>query len=49
MDVLILAVRTGFRNRAWIRDDPDIAPLRHRSEYRLLLLDLDFPVNPFSR
>jgi hypothetical protein len=48
MTTLLLAVTTGFRNQAVIRNGPDLAPLRHRSEYQLLLLDLAFPVNPFS-
>jgi serine/threonine-protein kinase len=48
MNTLLLAVTTGFRDHAFIRNDPDLAPLRHRSEYQLLLLDLAFPVDPFS-
>jgi tetratricopeptide (TPR) repeat protein len=48
MNTLLLAVANGFRDPAVIHTDPDIAPLRHRSEYQLLLLDLAFPLNPFS-
>src|SRR5262249_29243670 len=48
MNALVLAVATGFRNDALIRSDPDIASLRQRSEYQLLLLDLAFPSNPFA-
>jgi hypothetical protein len=48
MDTLRLAVNHGFSNRGLVRDDPDMAPLRHRPEYRLVLLDLDFPQPPFS-
>jgi serine/threonine protein kinase len=48
MNMLLQAVATGFRDHTFIRNDPDFAPLRHRPEYQLLLLDLTFPVNPFS-
>jgi tetratricopeptide (TPR) repeat protein len=48
MNELLLAVTTGYRDHAFVRNDRDLAPLRHRSEYQLLLLDLAFPVNPFS-
>jgi serine/threonine-protein kinase len=49
METLRLAVKHGFSDRALVREDPDMAPLRHRPEYRLVLLDLDFPADPFSR
>jgi tetratricopeptide (TPR) repeat protein len=48
MNALRLAVTTGFRDQAVLRSTPDLAPLRHRSEYQLLLLDLAFPDDPFS-
>ncbi len=48
MNTLHVAVRTGFRDHKLMSSDPDLAPLRHRSQYQLLLLDLDFPANPFS-
>jgi serine/threonine-protein kinase len=48
MNTLLLAVTAGFRNHAHIRNDYDLIPLRHRSEYQLLLLDLAFPQDPFA-
>jgi serine/threonine-protein kinase len=48
INALLQAVTTGFHHHAHIRNDPDIAPLRHRLEYQVLLLDWDFPVDPFS-
>jgi tetratricopeptide (TPR) repeat protein len=47
MDTLRLAVQHGFRDGAFVRNDPDMAPLRHRPDYRFVLLDLDFPAAPF--
>jgi serine/threonine-protein kinase len=47
MDTLLLAVKHGFSNWGEVRNDPDFAPLRHRREYRLLLLDMEFPQDPF--
>ena len=32
-----------------MRTDPDLAPLRSRSDYLLLLRDLIFPPDPFAR
>ena len=49
MDALHLAVKSGFRDHAFISSDPDLIPLRHRPEYQLLLLDLAFPADPFSK
>jgi serine/threonine-protein kinase len=48
MNALLQAVTTGYHYHGFLRNDPDLASLRHRPEYQLLLLDLDFPVNPFS-
>jgi hypothetical protein len=48
MNTLLLAATTGYRNHAHMRNDSDLVPLRHRSEYQLLLLDLAFPEDPFA-
>jgi eukaryotic-like serine/threonine-protein kinase len=34
---------------AWLRQDPDLDPLRSREDFRLLMMDLAFPADPFSR
>jgi TolB-like protein/Flp pilus assembly protein TadD len=35
------AVRAGFRNRAWIEMDPDLAPIRDHPRYQAALASLD--------
>jgi eukaryotic-like serine/threonine-protein kinase len=49
MAVLRIAVAAGYRDAAGLRTDPDLAPLRDRPDFRLLLLDLSFPAEPFAR
>jgi tetratricopeptide (TPR) repeat protein len=43
------AVKAGYRQPGTISLDPDLAPLRSRAEYQLLMLDLNFPKNLFAR
>ncbi len=43
------AVDRGYRNIDLIRTDPDLDPLRSRPDFQLLLLDLNFPADPFAR
>jgi serine/threonine-protein kinase len=43
------AVASGWRNAAWMQIDPDLAPIRSRPDFRLLVLDLAFPADPFDR
>ncbi len=49
MDDLRRAVAIGYRNPARYRYEPALAPLCGRDDFRLLLLDLDFPADPFAR
>jgi hypothetical protein len=49
MGVLRRAVAAGFRDAARIRDDRDLAPLRDRADFRMLLMDLSFPAEAFAR
>ena len=48
LDLLRRAVRQGFRDLGLLSRDPDLGALRYRQDFRLLVLDLAFPVDPFS-
>jgi hypothetical protein len=39
----------GYRNLAAFRDDTTLGPLHHRDDFRLLLMDLAMPAEPFAR
>jgi hypothetical protein len=40
----------GYSNLAWIRKvDPDLTPIRSRPDFRLLMMDVAFPAEPFDR
>jgi serine/threonine-protein kinase len=43
------AIAAGYRKLALIQSDPDLDPLRSRSDFQLLMLDLAFPADPFAR
>jgi serine/threonine-protein kinase len=43
------AVAAGYRNVALMQRDPDLDPLRSRPDFQLLLMDLQFPDDPFAR
>lgn len=49
MDALRQAVAKGYRAVEPLRTDPALDPLRSRSDFRMLLLDLQFPDPPFAR
>jgi serine/threonine-protein kinase len=49
MECLCAAVAAGFRDLAHIRTDPDLDPLRARTDFQLLMMDLAFPDEPFSK
>jgi serine/threonine-protein kinase len=42
------AVAAGLQNVAFMRRDSDLDALRQREDFQLLLLDLDFPDEPFG-
>jgi serine/threonine protein kinase/tetratricopeptide (TPR) repeat protein len=43
------AVTAGYRDLLKLRSDPDLAPLRGRDDFRLLLMDIAFPSMPMSQ
>jgi tetratricopeptide (TPR) repeat protein/tRNA A-37 threonylcarbamoyl transferase component Bud32 len=49
MATLRRAVAAGYRSVEWMRRDPDLEPLRSRSDFQLLMMDLTFPEKPFAR
>jgi hypothetical protein len=48
MAALRRAIDAGFRMATLVRREEDFAPLRSRPEFQALLLDLDFPADPFA-
>jgi serine/threonine-protein kinase len=48
MSALRLAVARGYRALDDFRTDPCLDPLRSHPDFRLLLLDLEFPDSPFA-
>ena len=49
MSALWQAFNAGYRNKRALTDDHDIDGLRSRPDFKLLRLDLDFPVEPIAR
>jgi hypothetical protein len=47
MAVLRRAVDAGWNNVGHMERDTDLDPLRARSDFQVLLLDLEFPADPF--
>jgi serine/threonine-protein kinase len=48
MQWLHRAVARGYRNVAVMQRDPDLDPLRSRRDFQLLMMDLEFPDDPFA-
>jgi serine/threonine-protein kinase len=48
MNRLRKAVDGGYRNLDAFRTEPALDPLRSRDDYRLLMMDLAFPTEPFA-
>jgi hypothetical protein len=49
MVTLRRAVAAGWREAAWMMADPDLIPIRSRPDFQLLMMDLSFPAEPFSK
>jgi tetratricopeptide (TPR) repeat protein len=44
------AFSRGYNNLDWVRrNDPDLKPIRQRPDFQMLIMDLEFPVEPFAR
>jgi len=48
MTILRKVAAGGFRDADLLRVEPGLDPLRSRADFRLLMLDLDFPAEPFA-
>ena len=46
--VLRRAAEIGYRDSDAYRTETALVPLRNRPEFRMLMLDLDFPADPFA-
>ena len=42
------AVDTGYRDAAEFRREPALDPLRGRDDFRLIMMDVAFPEQPFA-
>jgi eukaryotic-like serine/threonine-protein kinase len=49
MDLLRKAAALGYRDRTAYQHDPGLSALRDRPEFRLLMMDLTMPADPFAR
>ena len=49
MDVLSLVVRLGYRNADAYRNETGLDPLRNRPDFQVLMMDLVFPAEAFTR
>jgi serine/threonine-protein kinase len=49
VDALRRAVAAGLQDFAFMRRDPDLDPLRSRPDFQALMMDLEFPEEPFAK
>ena len=49
MELLRRASAMGYRNANAFRTESALAPLNHRGDFRLLMMDLAMPAEPFAR
>jgi eukaryotic-like serine/threonine-protein kinase len=49
MALLRRASAMGYRNASAFRTESALAPLYHRGDFRLLMMDLAMPAEPFAR
>jgi hypothetical protein len=48
MALLRMAVGWGYRTHAYYRHEDALDPLRDREDFRLLMMDLAMPAEPFA-
>jgi hypothetical protein len=48
MEWLRQAIARGYRNKIQLRLESALDPLRSRDDFKLLMLDLAMPANPFA-
>jgi hypothetical protein len=48
MAILRREVAGGYRDSALLRVEPGLDALRSRDDFRQMMMDLDFPVDPFA-
>jgi hypothetical protein len=49
LEELRLACASGYANFANIKADDDLDPLRDRDDFKLFVLDIEMPANPFAQ
>jgi hypothetical protein len=49
LSMLNEAIADGFRDLKQLRDDPELASLRSSPNFQAIVLDVQFPANPFAR
>jgi serine/threonine-protein kinase len=49
MTTLRRAAAAGWRGADDLRSEPSFVPLRSRTDFQILVMDLDFPDDPFAR
>jgi hypothetical protein len=49
MEWLRQAIAGGYRKPTVLQTDSDLDPLRSRPDFQLLMMDLEFPYDPFAR
>jgi hypothetical protein len=48
MEALRQVIAMGYRNPNYLRNDSALDPLRDRDDFKLLMMDLAFPIEPFA-
>jgi hypothetical protein len=49
MDYMHRALAMGHRNATEVRIESAVDPLRSREDFRLLMMDVAFPTEPFAK
>jgi hypothetical protein len=49
IEALRRAIAAGYNDKLWMTRDPELDPLRARADFQALIMDLEFPADPFSK